>query len=318
MIKKLHVLIVRAFVGPFLASFSVGLFVLVLQLLVQYQEEIFGKGLGFVVIGQIIFYMAMQMSVLALPIAILIASLSTYGRLGETYELAAIKSAGVSLFQAMYPMIVVGALLCMSAFYLSWFVIPRTNLQMYALIYDAGQAKPQWALKPGYFAYNFDNYCLYFARRNPETEMLYDVKIWDHTQSPLYVNAVYADSATIEMDHRLLYLNLRLYKGERHEARPARAQNIDETKPYARLYFDTLLYRLDMKSMMLQHIDPNAFRSHHYMQTIGEFSQCIDSLKLLPVETAKQMRQPSRPVVVSRAPRVRHGGLSSALRYRPT
>lgn len=276
MIKRLHWLVIRSFIGPFFASFSVALFILVIQFLMKYQEDLFGKGLGATVIVQIFFYAGVQLTVMALPIAILLSSLSTLGKLGETYELAAMKSAGVSLVRVMIPLIAFAGLIAGLSFVVSCYVVPKSNARLYSLLYNAEQAKPEVALQPGYFDRKFDGYAFYFAKKGKDG-MLYDIKIWDHTRAPAKTNLIYADSARMTLDKKLLYLRLKLFHGEQHEPQP---QENNETKalPYARLAFDTLLYKFDISAFQMKEMDENAFKGHQYMSTLPELKHTVDSL----------------------------------------
>jgi len=276
MFKRLHWLVLRSFVGPFLASFSVALFILVIQFLMKYQDDLFGKGLGADVVTQIFFYAGVQLTVMALPIAVLLSSLSTLGKLGETYELAAMKSAGVSLIRVMIPLIVFAGLIACLSFFMSCYVVPKSNGRLYSLLYNAEQAKPEVALQPGYFDRKFDGYAFYFAKKGKDG-MLYDVKIWDHTRAPAKTNLIFADSARMTLDKKLLYLRLKLFHGEQHEPQP---QENNETKalPYARLAFDTLLYKFDISAFQMKEMDENAFKGHQYMSTLPELKHTVDSL----------------------------------------
>lgn len=281
--KKLHLLLLRSFAGPFAGAFSVALFVLVLQFLAQYQQDIFGKGFGAGVIAQIFGYTAVQLTTLALPIAMLIASLSTMGKLGETYELAAMKSAGISLFRILRPLVVVAVLLAGLSGLLSWHYIPRINLKLYSLLYDVQQAKPQFFLTAGLFDYKFDGFTLYFSRRD-DRGVLYDLKIWDHSRAPQFTKTVTADSARMWIDNEQLYLRLTLYSGEQHET----GGLSDDPKgrlSYSRIVFDSLHYKLDMSGFGLQRMDEQAFKSHQYMQTWQELRDTLKVMDGIPKAT---------------------------------
>ena len=284
--KKLHLLVLRSFAGPFAGAFSVALFVLVLQFLAQYQQDIFGKGFGGGVIAQIFGYTAVQLTVLALPIAVLIASLSTMGKLGETYELAAMKSAGISLFRILRPLLGVVLLLTFLSGGLAWYVIPKINLKLYSLLYDVQQAKPQFFLTAGLFDYKFDGFTLYFARRD-DRGLLHDLKIWDHSRAPQFTKTVTADSARMWIDQEQLYLRMTLYHGEQHET----GGLSDDPKgrlSYSHLVFDSLQYKLDMSGFGLQRLDEQAFKSHQYMQTWWELRDTLKVMAEIPPATLRR------------------------------
>lgn len=286
--KKVHALVLKSFAGPFLASFSVSLFILVLQFLTKHQNDIFGKGLEPWVVARVFMLAAVQLTVLALPIATLISTLSTMGKMGENYELAALKSAGVSLARIMYPLMFVCGFLAIFAVSLAFYLIPESNLKLYSLLYDAKKAKPSFALEPpGFFDYKFDGYVIYHNRRSDDGT-LYDLKIWDHTDSPAYETLLTADSARIDLDYELYFMRLKLYSGARHE--PRAQQNAQRVKdPYSRVYFDSALYKIDLSGLGMKRTDEDAFRSHRYMLNIKELYAGLDSVNQRPVNILAKM-----------------------------
>lgn len=279
--KKVHMLVLQAFAGPFLASFSVSLFILVLQFLTKHQNDIFGKGLEPWVITRVFLLAAVQLTVLALPIATLISTLSTMGKMGENYELAALKSAGVSLTRVMYPLMLVCFLLSIFAGSLSFYLIPESNLKLYSLLYDAKKARPSFALEPaGFFDYKFDGYVIYYGSRGADGT-LYDLKIWDHSDSPAYEKLITADSAEMRLDNELYYMRLNLYSGEQHEPR-AQQSGKRVKEPYSRIYFDSARYKMDLSGLGMKRTDEDAFRSHRYMLNMNQLYEGLDSIYQKP------------------------------------
>ena len=151
MIKKLDILIIRSFVGPFIVTFFVSLFVLVMQFFWLYMDELIGKGLGIWMILQLLFYMSATMVPLALPLGILLAAIMTFGNLGESFELVAIKSAGISLLRFMRPLLFVIIGLGGFAFLFNNNIIPVANLKALSLLYDLRNSKPALNIRAGQF-----------------------------------------------------------------------------------------------------------------------------------------------------------------------
>ena len=133
MIKKLDKLILKSFIGPFIITFFIAFFVLMMQGLWKYLDDLVGKGLDFITIGKFLWYVSASMLTLAMPIAILISSIMTFGNLGESFELVAIKSSGISLLRFMRPLIWVAILFCGITFLFANYVIPYANLKFVAL-----------------------------------------------------------------------------------------------------------------------------------------------------------------------------------------
>src|SRR6476659_9319650 len=151
MIKKLDILIIKAFVGPFVATFFITLLVLVMQFFWLYIDDFVGKGLGVDVVLEFIWYQSATLVPLALPLAVLLSSIMTFGNLGETFELVAIKSAGIGLLRFMMPLTVVAILLSGLAFLFNNYIIPVATLKMKTLHYDLVNKKPAFDLKEGVF-----------------------------------------------------------------------------------------------------------------------------------------------------------------------
>lgn len=292
-IKKLHLLLARSYIAPLFASFSVALFILVLQFLAKYQDDIFGKGFGGWVLAQLFVFTSIQLSILAFPIAVLIASLTTMGRLGENYELAALKASGISLFRILSPLILLTTCVTLLSLGLSWFVVPKINLKLYSLLWDVQQAKPELVLKPGYFNTKIENVVIYFSDRSISGK-LKNIKLWDHTEQRGNVKVVSADSASIQIDKATQYLRLTLYHGAQYYENPPETGKPD-MQVYARTYFDTLLYKLDMSGFGLKRTEEKWFSSHQYMRTMPELLLAIDSLTKTPEETLESMNNYVKP-----------------------
>src|SRR5258707_15157309 len=144
MIKKLDKLIIKAFIGPFVATFFITLLVLVMQFFWLYIDDFVGKGLGTGVIFEFILYQSAVLVPLALPLAVLLSALMTFGNLGESFELVAIKSAGISLFRFMQPLFIISLFICGIAFLFSNYIIPVANLKSRTLLTDIVYAKPSF------------------------------------------------------------------------------------------------------------------------------------------------------------------------------
>ncbi|MFN5936710.1 MAG: LptF/LptG family permease, partial [Sphingobacteriales bacterium] len=178
MFKKLDKLIVKAFLGPFVATFFITLFVLVMQFFWKYIDDLVGKGLDFISIVQLTGYVSATMITLALPLAVLISSIMTFGNLGETFELVAIKSAGIPLLRFMRPLIIISAFISITSFLLSNYVIPVANLKFYTMLYDIRVAKPAFDLKAGIFYNKLPNYAIKVGKKEKDGNGIYDVIIY--------------------------------------------------------------------------------------------------------------------------------------------
>ncbi|MFN8207929.1 MAG: LptF/LptG family permease [Bacteroidales bacterium] len=222
--KRLHLFVLRSFLGPLLLTFFIVIFLLLMQFLWKYIDVLAGKGLSAGIIAELLLYTSASLVPMALPLAILLAALMTFGNLGENYELTAIKSAGISLQRIMAPLTVLIAIISLLAFFFSNNVIPFSNLTMKSLIYDISQKRPSFQITEGVFYNGIEGYSIKIGRRDSKTNILYDIKIYDHTEGAGKGNAsvTIADSGFMKMtaDSNLIFTLYHGYRLQRTGARP--------------------------------------------------------------------------------------------------
>ena len=179
MFKKLDKLILKAFVGPFIATFFITLLVLVMQFFWLYIDDFVGKGLGLDVVMKFIWYQSAVLIPLALPLAILLSSLMTFGSLGESFELVAIKSAGISLLRFMRPLFFVSIFVCGIAFLFSNYIIPVAFLKSRTLLSDIVYAKPAFDLKEGVFYDRINGFAIKIGKKEDNDSIIRDVIVYE-------------------------------------------------------------------------------------------------------------------------------------------
>jgi lipopolysaccharide export system permease protein len=182
-VKKIHLLLLRSFVGPFIVTLFIVNFVLLMLFLFKYIDDLIGKGFEWYTILQLMLYNSATNVQMALPQSVLLSSIMTYGALGENYELVAIKSAGVSLRRAMYPMVIVVTLLSIGAFIFSDNMFPVANRKYYALLYDVRQQKSANLLPEGVFSSSFPNCTIRVNRKDADGQTLHDVIIYTKNEA---------------------------------------------------------------------------------------------------------------------------------------
>ena len=191
-------------------TFFISLFILVMQGLWRYVDDIVGKGLDFSVMAELLFYVSLQVVPMALPLSILLAALMTFGNLGENYELTAMKASGVSLFRIMKPLIAVTFLISCVAFWFSNNVLPVANLKFYSLLYSVRQARPELELKEKVYYDGVDGFRIKIDHKDRKTGMLYDLIIHDHRDRiNRNINVTMADSGFMEIDDKAGLIRLR-------------------------------------------------------------------------------------------------------------
>lgn len=273
MIKKLDILVLRSFIGPFIATFFLTLFVLILQFFWLWIDDFVGKGIDVITMLRLIVYLSATLVPLALPLAILLSSIMTFGNLGETFELVAIKSAGIGLLRFMLPLTVVAILLSGLAFMFNNYVIPVANLKMKTLHYDLVNKKPAFDLKEGVFYTTIPDYAIKVSKKEKDS-ILHNVIIYESSTGP-QDNIVAAEKGVMRLSADKSALEFTLYNGWRYEERGNRyGGNTD----FIRLGFKEYKKVLDLSSLILKPTDDSTYRDRSEMLSNWQLSKNADSL----------------------------------------
>ena len=275
MIRKLDKLILRAFIGPFIATFFITLFVLVLQFFWLYIDDIVGKGVNMIIIGKLITYVGATVVPLALPLAILLSSIMTFGNLGESFELVAIKSAGIPLLRFMRPLFIVSIFLCGLALLFNNNVIPVATLKMQTLKYDIIMSKPAFDIKEGVFYDKIEGYVIKIGKKEKNDSIIRRVVIYEQNYG-LQDNILVAESGVMRISADKHFLELNLRDGWRYEENGNRLTTNTE---YIRLGFKEYKKVLDLSSFTMNRTDDSMFRNNYQMLSLRQLNKMIDSLE---------------------------------------
>lgn len=278
--KKLDKLISGQFFTNFLPTFIVVLFILLMQFIWLYIDDLAGKGLSWITISQLMFYFSASIIPLAMPLAILLASIMTFGNLGETYELIAAKSAGVSIWRIFRPMFFVMFLMSVFGFFVSNVLIPKATLKYRALLYDIKQQKPALLIKEGIFYNGIDGISMRVGGKNASTNELLDIIIYDNRSGNSHPVVVVAESGKMTMSEDDRYLFFTLYNGARYEEMD-KQQGYDRTMPHSMLSFAEEEIVFDMYAFNLNRSDETLFKDGYQMLNVLQLQSKIDSLKLV-------------------------------------
>ena len=275
-VKRLHIFMLQTFLPLFAMTFLIVLFIVLMQFLWKYIDQLVGKGLGMDVIGELFFYAALSMVPMALPLAILLASLMTFGNLGEKFELTAMKASGISLIRVMAPLMAVVGMLAVGAFFFQNDVLPKAQVKMWTLLFSVRQKSPEVEIPENVFYDQIPGYNLLVKEKNKETGMLYDVMIYDVNRGD-NVTILLADSAQMAMTPEMSHLYLHLFEGEQFEnLREQRTS--DRNVPFRReafldkqilIPFDANFNRLDEQGMRQQYVGKNIVELHQSIDSIG-------------------------------------------------
>lgn len=282
-IKRLDQFVLKNFLPLFAMTFFIVLFIVLMQFLWRYIEDLTGKGLSVGLLGELFFYAAVSMVPMALPLAILLASLMTFGNLGEKSELTAMKASGISLVRIMSPLIILISLVAVGAFFFQNDVLPKAQVKMWTLLFSARQKSPELEIPEGVFYDQIPGYNLFVKSKNAKTGMLHDVMIYDVKKGGDNGTILVADSARLAFTKDLKYLYLHLYQGEQFE-NLREQKTTDYNVPFRResfldkevlIPFDNNFNRLDESGMRNQYIGKNMAQLN---RTLDSLDVRIDSL----------------------------------------
>ena len=277
-VKKLDIFIIKQFGLLFFGTFFICQFVLMMQFLWRYVDELIGKGLSLEVMAQFFWYMGLMLMPQAFPLAILLSSLITFGNLGESSELTAIKAAGISLMQTFRPLIVIILLISCISYYFQDVIGPKANLSFYQLLLSVKHKSPELEIPEGVFYDGLPGSNIYVQKKNLETGMLYGIMIYRQTGSYEDQAIILADSGMMQSTEEKKHLLLTLYSGEWFEN--MRSQDLANSAniPYRRETFSTKRIVLDFDSG-LNMTDMADVAGDARMKPLSKLLHDIDSIK---------------------------------------
>ncbi|MGN6645443.1 MAG: LptF/LptG family permease [Cytophaga sp.] len=280
-IKRLDILVLKAFFGPFFLTVVVVTFIFLMQTILKYIDELVGKGLGYLDYAELMMYFSMNILPIALPLAILLSSLMTFGNLGQFNELTAIKSSGISLLRVMVP-IAIWVLGCtVGLLYFNNYVVPKANLKAFSLLYDLRQKKPSLDLKPGVFYNGIPGYSIKIVQKFDNDTSIKGVIIYDHTQGRGNTDVIVADSGAMYLFNDNQYLALELFKGNSYSEFKGDAGGASFLNPqeFVRNAFDKTQIIFNLSSFDLNRTKEELFTGSRQMKRIDELTHHIDSIQ---------------------------------------
>ncbi|MBK9292350.1 MAG: LptF/LptG family permease [Bacteroidetes bacterium] len=275
--KKLYLYILRSYAGPLVLTFFIALFILLMQFLWKYVDDLVGKGLELHLIAELMFYASATFVPLALPLAILLSSLMTFGNLGEHYELVAMKAAGISIWKVMRPLVYLSLLISIAAFVFSNNVLPVANLKFSSLLYDIRQQKLAFNIEGGVFYNGIENYVIRVGRKEKDNRTIYDVKIYDHTDRMGNVKLTTAEWGYMELSPDQRNVIFTLFNGFNYQDIFS-TRNYRDNRPFDRMRFSEQRLKFDLSEFNLTRTQEDLFKSHYTMLNLRQLDHFIDSL----------------------------------------
>ena len=270
----------QTFLPLFIMTFGICLFIVLMQFLWRYIDDMVGKGLGIPVLGEMFFYAALFLLPMALPLAILLASLMTFGNLGERLELLAMKSAGVSLIHIMRPLIITIGIISIGAFFFQNNAMPVVQVKLYSLLYSMRQKSPELDIPEGVFYGEITGYNVYVKEKNNQTGLLKDVMIYDYSKGFNNARVILADSGRLKTSADKLFLVLSLFNGESFEnlsEGQTGSNNRKTAVPYRRETFSTKDILIDFDANFTR-TDESVMPNQYMGKQLKDLQTSIDSM----------------------------------------
>ena len=270
-------------------TFFIALFVLLMQFIWLYIDDMLGKGLEWYVIAELLMYASANLVPLALPLSILLASIMTFGNLGEHFELVSFKAAGISLQKVMQPLIILVTIISLSAFFFANNVIPVANLKFYSLFHDIRSQKPAFNILPDVFYNEIDGYVIRIKekiQREEGGDMLKDVMIYNHTENQGNRQLTIADSAIMNISNDKSYFSIKLFNGVDYQEKFEGRRN--KIYPLSRFIFEEHEMRIDMSGFKMDRTDEELFKEDYRMLDLDQLANKTDTLTKYHALRAKQ------------------------------
>lgn len=311
--KKLDQFILKSFIGPFIAILLVVVFILVMQFLWLYIDELVGKGLSFKVILEFLGWGSVTMLPLSLPLATLLASMMTLGTLGENNELLAIKAAGISLQRVLVPLGVACLVVSIGAFFISNDLMPVAFNKIYTLRDDIGKTKEEIKIPTGTFYNGIEGYILRVNERDDETGVMHGVMVYNHTGNKGNTSLTIADSAMMKMSKDKSYLTFTLYDGANYEETNNKSYR-DTTLQLQKIDFKSQQLYIPLQNYAFEKSDSARFddavksmnlkQLHHGQDSIGNLNAAAMASNIKGLMNTRSLRfhnQLDSAVVASRS-----------------
>ncbi len=278
-LKKLHTLTIKSFLPPFIITLFVSVFLFFLvEVVITYLDDLIGKGLKTTDLIKLFVYAWIAIVPQCIPLAVLLASIMSFGNMAENYELAAMKSSGLSLFKIIKPVFLVIIVLAGLTFLFNNFVLPTVHLKSQSLLYDIRQKKPSVSIKEGIFYNKIENYTLRVGKKSKNKDTLKDIYIYDHSAHMGNITQMYASTGKITTTSDTSALVLILRDGNRYEEVINNASP-SQKKPLSQLNFKQLQVNIELLDFKLKRTDENAFKGHEEMLNIWQIDSVADSTK---------------------------------------
>ena len=274
--KIIYRYLFKKFLGPFALTFFFALFILLMQFLWKYVDDLVGKGLELTIVLELLFYASATFVALAAPLAVLLSSLMTFGSLGERYEIIAMKSAGISLRKLLFSLSIFSFLIAFGSFWFADNVAPKAYFKMRVLIRNIADQKPTLSIEEGTFYSGFDNYVIRVGKKARNNTDIYDILLFDHTKYQGNNTFTYAKKGKMIMTDDKMYMLFYLYDGFYWDE----STNSESTNPLTRFTFAEQYKKFDISSFQFERSDNNFYAKNNQALSNTELKKMIDTVQI--------------------------------------
>ncbi|MFK7937332.1 MAG: LptF/LptG family permease [Saprospiraceae bacterium] len=291
--KKIDRLMLTGFVGPFIVTFFIAIFVLMMQRLWLYIDDIAGKGASIWMIMEFLVYLSVSLIPMALPIAVLISSVMVLGNMAEHYELSSFKSAGVPLWRVMLPLMFVAGGISVASFFINNNLIPVSNLKFKSRLYDMRKQKPTLSLEEGAFNDDFQGFAIRIGSKEADERTIHDILMYDHSESTKgRLTQVVAETGEMFPSPSEQYFVMRLENGHQYaEPKPNNNEPDKRSYPFVRTNFEEWEKVFDLSEFEIESTDEQLFKSHQSMLSVRQLDIAIDSIDEKLSERHRRMEE---------------------------
>lgn len=277
LVKRIDLLVLKSYIGPFLVTFVLSMFLFLMQFLWKYIDELVGKGIEPLILMKLIFYSLADLVPMALPLTVMVAGLMTFGNLSESFELVALKANGISLFRILRPVFLLMLGLAMLNFFFMNIVIPKANLEAKALLWDLRQKKPAFNIQEGVFYQQIDGFSIRVGKKHADNEGVEDVLIYEYKgDESKRLNVIRAEkgSMVLSPDKRTLFFTL--YNGVRYDEM-TKNPDYSRTAPFNQMRFEKQKMTIDLSSLDLKFTERDAYKGDYRLMNIRELGCELDT-----------------------------------------
>lgn len=275
-IKTLHIFLVRKYIPPFLATLFIAMFIFLMIFTFTYIDEIAGKGVDGLTLAKMFGYIFLNFLPASMPLAVLLSSIMTFGNLGETYELASMKSAGLSLLKIMRPLLVLITGLAIFCFFYNNYTMPSINLKAGQLLYNVRASKPAFNLKEGVFYNGIDGYTIRVGEKDKDGTTIHNILIYDHTEGNGNSSQTYAKDGEITLSKDSRFLTFKLKNGSRYQ-QPLSEERHKLTRPNMIMHFKEQTVRIDLSSLKMENFSEDLFKDNADVMNLKQLRAYQDS-----------------------------------------